>query len=160
VKICSTECRTNNGRMKSKKYAAANDNRDHTPKPCAECGEMFTTSYGDLRSVYCSDACGRRRSHRAARKKERARLRGVRVETVDPIKVFERDRWRCQICKSPTPPSLRGSYDDRAPELDHIMPLSLGGAHSYLNTQCACRRCNREKSNVPPAQPSLFAFAA
>ncbi|MBO9194341.1 HNH endonuclease [Rhizobium sp. 16-449-1b] len=121
---------------------------------------MFTTSYGDRRSVYCSEACSRRRAHRAARKKERARLRGVKVETVDPIKVFERDRWRCQICKSPTPSSLRGSYDDRAPELDHIMPLSLGGAHSYLNTQCACRRCNREKSNAPPTQPSLFAFAA
>lgn len=158
-RLCSDACRSENDRLKSRDRSAANDNRDHSPRACAECGEEFITSYGDLRSVYCSDACGRRRVRRVARKKERARLRGAMVESVDPIKVFERDRWRCKICGMSTPRRLRGTYDDRAPELDHVMPLSLGGAHSYLNTQCACRRCNAEKSDEPPTQPSLFAYA-
>ncbi|WP_369598523.1 HNH endonuclease [Sinorhizobium meliloti] len=87
-------------------------------------------------------------------------LRAAYVERVDPIKVFDRDKWKCQICGVKTPRKLRGTMDDRAPELDHVMPLSLGGAHSYMNTQCACRKCNREKSDTLPAQIGLFAYAS
>ncbi len=153
IKYCSSVCARS-------KYIAENDNRDHSPRPCSECGEKFSTSYGDKRSVYCSKACAKRKSGRLNRKKERARLRTQAVENVNPTKVFERDKWKCQICGVKTPRNLRGTYDDRAPELDHIMPLSLGGAHSYMNTQCACRKCNAVKSNTPPAQPSLFAYVA
>lgn len=150
---CSDECR-------KCRYVAANDNRDHSPRPCKECGEKFSTSYGDKRTVFCSIDCSKRNARRKQRKKARARLRSVAVEIVDPIAVFERDKWRCQLCGVKTPRKLRGTIDDRAPELDHIMPLALGGAHSYLNTQCACRKCNGAKSDTPPQQPSLFAYAA
>lgn len=91
--------------------------------------------------------------HRLARK---MRQRTQTVEAVNPIKVFERDGWRCQLCKRPTPRKLRGSLDDRAPELDHILPVSVGGEHSYLNTQCACRACNAAKSNKPMGQMLLI----
>lgn len=160
AKCCSNSCRRKNDAIKSRIYSAANDNVDRSARPCLECGLIFSTSYGDKRSVYCSQACSSRNARRRKRKKERARLRRVHVETVDPIKVFERDGWRCQICKAPTPRNLRGTYNDRAPELDHVMPLSLGGAHSYMNTQCACRKCNAAKSDTPPDQPSLFAKVA
>lgn len=150
-KVCSSEC----GR---KRYVAANDNVDRAPRPCQECGVVFAPEYGDKRSIYCSLACSSKNARRRRHKKERARIRGAPVEMVDPIKVFERDGWRCRICRVSTPRSLRGSCDDRAPELDHVLPLSLGGAHSYMNTQCACRRCNADKSNTPPDQPGLFAM--
>ncbi|CAN7187248.1 HNH endonuclease [Acidovorax sp. LjRoot117] len=78
------------------------------------------------------------------------------VEAVNPIKVFDRDKWRCQLCNRKTPKAKRGSYDDDAPELDHIVPLSKGGAHSYLNTQCACRACNSKKSDRPLGQMLLI----
>jgi 5-methylcytosine-specific restriction endonuclease McrA len=84
-------------------------------------------------------------------------LRGATVELVDPIKVFERDGWRCQLCMRKTPARLRGSYDPRAPELDHIVPISKGGAHSYINTQCACRECNGKKLDRPLGQLRLIA---
>jgi 5-methylcytosine-specific restriction endonuclease McrA len=152
-RYCSQDCRR-------AKYISDNDNGDHLPRHCAECGVSFVTSYGDKRNVYCSNGCSRRNARRIARKKERARLRTLSVESVNPIKVFDRDGWKCMICGVKTPRKLRGTYEDGAPELDHIMPLSLGGAHSYMNTQCACRRCNAEKSNTPPHQPSLFAYVA
>lgn len=142
------------------RYVAANDNRDHSPRECKDCGAVFTTSYGDTRKVYCSAACGKRNLKRKQRKMERARLRSVTVESVDPIAVFERDKWKCQLCMVSTPRNLRGTTNDRAPELDHIMPLSLGGAHSYMNTQCACRKCNIAKSNTPPDQVGLFAYVS
>jgi 5-methylcytosine-specific restriction endonuclease McrA len=75
----------------------------------------------------------------------KARERGARTEVVNPYTVFLRDGWRCQLCGCRTPGTLRGTYKPNAPELDHIVPLALGGDHTYANTQCACRQCNISK---------------
>ena len=50
--------------------------------------------------------------------------------------VLTRDQYRCQACNST-------SYL----ELDHIIPLSKGGATSYENLQVLCRQCNLQKGN-------------
>jgi 5-methylcytosine-specific restriction endonuclease McrA len=100
-------------------------------------------------------ACKRKR-RRPAAKAAKLRRRGAAVETIDPVKVLIRDRWTCQLCGAATPKRLRGSYDDRAPEVDHIVPIAAGGEHSYANTQCACRRCNLDKSDKPLGQMRLF----
>lgn len=92
----------------------------------------------------------------AARKARKLRIRGVSVEVVNPLKVLDRDGWFCQLCGAKTPKRLRGSYDDRAPEVDHIIPIAQGGDHSYSNTQCACRKCNLSKSSKPLGQMRLF----
>ena len=59
--------------------------------------------------------------------------------------VLARDGWRCKLCGKRTPKRLRGTTHPDAPEIDHIIPLALGGAHSYANTQCSCRDCNGKK---------------
>lgn len=92
----------------------------------------------------------------ARRKARKVKLRGVRVETVNLLKVLERDNWTCQLCGIKTPKKLRGTYDDRAPEVDHIVALAAGGEHSYRNTQCACRKCNIAKSGAAKGQLRLF----
>ena len=74
------------------------------------------------------------------------------VEEVDPLMVLARDRWRCQVCGIDTPPHLRGSFADNAPELDHIVPRAAGGEHSYKNTRCSCRRCNYERGGQMSAE--------
>src|SRR5690606_14803487 len=72
---------------------------------------------------------------------------GVPYEPVNVLLVFERDGWRCQICGKDTPQSRRGTNYSNAPELDHRIPISKGGPHTYDNVQCACRECNGRKSN-------------
>jgi 5-methylcytosine-specific restriction endonuclease McrA len=79
------------------------------------------------------------------------------AERFDPLEVLARDGWRCHICGVSTPKRLRGTFDDRAPELDHIIPLAAGGEHTRLNTACACRKCNIAKSNKPLGQLRLVA---
>lgn len=121
-------------------------------RPCVTCGGPVGYSFAPYRK-YCSRACVRaadsyreaRRTHKARR---RARKRGAFIESVSPAKVFDRAGWRCQICGVKTPAKYRGTIRNDAPELDHIVPLSKGGAHSYDNTQCACRRCNQWKSDT------------
>ena len=115
---------------------------------------------------YCSEACVKvawrqsescRASRAARRAARRARIRSVTVDSFDPIAIFERDGWRCQICGVKTPKKLRGTCKPNAPELDHRIPLAKGGAHSPENTQCACRACNAEKSDkVVIGQLGLF----
>jgi len=98
-----------------------------------------------------------RRTKRAAKARRRAVERGVEAERFDPFEVFERDGWRCHLCGRATPKRLRGSYDSKAPELDHIIPLAQGGKHTRLNTACACRACNMAKGDKPLGQMRLVA---
>lgn len=90
--------------------------------------------------------------------RKRAIKHGAPYESVSPEKVFARDGWKCQICGKATPVERRGTRYSNAPELDHRIPISLGGPHTYLNCQCACRECNTTKSNRNTAgQYPLFA---
>ena len=38
-----------------------------------------------------------------------------------------------------------------APTIDHIVPISLGGEHSYANCQAVHFMCNSKKSGTPIA---------
>lgn len=35
--------------------------------------------------------------------------------------------------------------------IDHVIPLSMGGADSVENLQCTCAECNRFKANILPS---------
>lgn len=128
-------------------------------KSCLTCRSVFTPkATGGKRSDYCCGECklaSEKRIKRTARLKRKVSQRAATVESVDPFKVFDRDGWRCQLCRCKTPKSKRGTYNNNAPELDHIIPLAKGGDHSYLNTQCCCRSCNAIKSDKPLGQMLL-----
>ena len=96
---------------------------------------------------------------RAEKSSRRAVERGVTADLIDPIRVFERDGWRCHLCGCKTPRALRGTYEDSAPELDHVIPLAANGTHTWGNVACACRRCNMKKGAKPIGQ-LLMSFAA
>lgn len=57
--------------------------------------------------------------------------------------VFARDGNRCQYCTAP------------AESLDHVVPKSHGGKHSWENVVACCRRCNIRKGNRLPGQAGL-----
>jgi len=130
---------------------------------CKECASEFVPPFtGGGRTDFCSDQCRSKRNKAVKRKtgrvsngRRRARERGCNAERFDPFEVFERDNWRCQLCGCDTPRKLRGTYDDNAPELDHIIPLSRGGHHSRANAQCVCRVCNWLKSDRMPDEMAL-----
>lgn len=123
-----------------------------------ECGCKFLRMRHDHRYGGSFDYCNQcrerkrlkaaRRNRRTAKAVRRARMaRAGVVERVDPIDVLNAFNWTCYICKKKTPKRLRGTYDDRAPEVDHIVPLSKGGNHTFANLACACRKCNGDKSD-------------
>jgi hypothetical protein len=123
-------------------------------RACKDCSKPFTPAYGCKRRRFCSDAClGRyvrrqhRRTHPGTRSSEdRARAAGVKCDySIRRFKVFERDGWRCHLCGCATPKRLNGTLKPNAPELDHIVPIGVGGGHTWDNVACACRSCNHKK---------------
>ena len=65
-------------------------------------------------------------------------LRKVTVRGEIPLavrrEVFAHDKWMCVYCRS-----------KRRLEIDHIIPISKGGADDRSNLQTLCRTCNRKK---------------
>lgn len=154
AKFCSGPCKNRASNVRTQERA-----RDRTARACRFCGKVFAPAYGDKRKVFCSKACKVSYTY-AARggntHRRRAKQFGGSYETVDRFKVFDRDGWRCHLCGRKTPRERLGSKHDRAPELDHLVPLSQGGAHAYTNVACACRSCNAAKGATALGQLLLI----
>lgn len=125
---------------------------------CGWCGSQFCSVRGTKdnpvgKQRFCSDECRshKKKEHRRVGKKIRRARKKTNgpFENISPTDVFERDGWRCRACGDWTPQELQGTYHDNAPELDHIVPLSVGGTHTANNVQCLCRLCNLLKSDMP-----------
>jgi 5-methylcytosine-specific restriction endonuclease McrA len=72
----------------------------------------------------------------------RARKQAGFIEDVSPLVVLERHDGVCGICG--------GDVDPFRFDVDHIVPLSEDGEHSYSNTQPAHPRCNYRKGAKVP----------
>jgi 5-methylcytosine-specific restriction endonuclease McrA len=123
---------------------------DYKPQKikCKFCGKEFIKEYGDKRNVYCCYGCARE-AHKKKNLSPRGRAQyyGVKYKPINKIKIFERDKWKCQQCGAETPQKLKGTFFDNAPELDHVIPISKGGDHVESNLQLLCRKCNIEKGD-------------
>ena len=73
----------------------------------------------------------------AKNQRRRASKAKVVVENVAPSAIYERDAGICQLCKKPV--------EREKMTLDHVVPLSKGGPHTFGNLQLAHRSCNSSK---------------
>lgn len=70
------------------------------------------------------------------------------VDNETRLRIYERDRWICQLCSGPVDPDLH--WNDRmAPTLDHIECQSWSPVpdHSESNLRLAHRSCNSARHN-------------
>lgn len=70
-----------------------------------------------------------------------------RVWKLPPVnrrEVLRRDKYACQYCGS-----------TKKLTLDHVIPRSKGGKHSWDNVVIACSGCNSRKGDRTPAQAGL-----
>lgn len=139
------------------------DCREEFPRPSGmgprpeRCSPCYATYVAGTRKAWVADNPERRRE--IARKGEqvrRARIAAATVEDFTDLEIFERDRWRCRLCRKAVNKNLRHP-DPLSPSLDHILPLALGGDHSRANTQLAHLGCNVKKNlNAVGEQMLLF----
>jgi 5-methylcytosine-specific restriction endonuclease McrA len=82
----------------------------------------------------------------AKQSRRRAREKNAFVETVNRKVVYERDNGICGICGELINLSYTAPHR-LSVSIDHIIPLSKGGLHTYDNIQIAHYGCNSSKGN-------------
>ncbi|MBN2240359.1 MAG: HNH endonuclease [Dehalococcoidales bacterium] len=61
------------------------------------------------------------------------------------VEIFKRDNYTCQYCGKKT----------HSLTLDHVMPRSRNGEHTWENVVSACGRCNRIKAGRTPEEAGM-----
>ena len=126
---------------------------------CKQCGALFVPRGG--RKEYCSTECGKkwhnsRRDHIENRRRWKAEQ--TKDHDISLEKLFKRDGGICYICGQEcdwndyTKDGGTFIAGDRYPSVEHVVPLSKGGEHSWDNVRLACRRCNYLKRDTSPIQ--------
>lgn len=114
-------------------------NRGGAVVACLECGATFQRN--TQRKFYCSESCSvaaARDSDRRSRMKRRAAVAG---QPYTMAELISRSGSRCHLCTKPVDASLSGMHP-LGPTIDHILPLSAGGADCSTNVALAHRQCN------------------
>ena len=110
-------------------YKAHKTERLERATYCAAWRKVHKAEIAAYRKANLDKRC----DHEARR---RALKRGAPAERIYRAVVFERDAGRCHLCGK----KVRGKW-----HLDHIVPLSQGGEHSYRNVAVAHPACNLRK---------------
>jgi 5-methylcytosine-specific restriction endonuclease McrA len=89
-----------------------------------------------------------KRSNPDKRREHDLRRRALKIATavgdVDLLALWESQGGLCGLCALPLDRTLVWP-DPKSPSIDHIKPLSRGGAHEQSNCQWACLDCNLRK---------------
>jgi hypothetical protein len=122
---------------------------------CEQCGRVFERSAkpGAVKLPrFCSQKCGNDFRNVGGRKAANRARRAAVASTNDGIidmQIWDRDDWLCLIpgCKlGPLRVDLR-KPESLSPSVDHIVPLSLGGADTAPNKRSAHLFCNLSRNN-------------
>jgi 5-methylcytosine-specific restriction endonuclease McrA len=138
------------GNQKAKRRAEAGTNN----RACCRCDRSFPLSHyppsaGRSGGWICSEC--KAPSKRADDVRRRRAKVGTQVVPVSTLVVAQRDGWRCAICGGEV---TRANWS-----LDHVDPLSKGGAHTYENVVLAHSSCNsRRGAGRFPVRPSSDAM--
>lgn len=128
---------------------------------CGECTKLFVSRRKG--KELCSTECRDRRQARryydnpkyrdgviASTHARRAHKLGLGNHRITITYLIERDSGRCRatVCHFRSRKvAILGSRGPRRPSMDHIVPLSRGGAHTLDNVHLTHYRCNLSKGN-------------
>lgn len=119
---------------------------------CKNCGTNYSIGITGYNSKqYCSKKCMKRWVMRIKNDRRIKKMKARQHDTdITLEKLFNRDAGVCYLCGNLCDwrDMADGNAGDKYPSIDHVIPLSKGGTHTWDNVKLACRRCNWEKSDT------------
>ena len=127
-------------------------------KYCKYCGKKFNTKFKESK-VYCSKECINKMNNfrskiQEGKRADKIKNNGDIDKDITLPKLYEKHKGICMICGE------KCDYNDyvknekghfisggKYPSIDHIIPISKGGTHTWGNVQLACRICNTYKND-------------
>lgn len=94
-------------------------------------------------------------ARKALKIKRKRAMDGAQVEAVSLLCVAERDNWTCYLCHRVVERHTHVVRDQWS--MEHVVPLSKGGSHTYDNVRLAHRGCNSRKGAKQPSTTSRAA---
>lgn len=115
-------------------------------KICRECNEPFKANH--LKRIYCSMDCSKRVNSRMNETRRRRKLKenGEVDHSISLTKLIVNDGGVCKLCGDVVVID-EDTNSDHYPSIDHIIPVSKGGTHTWDNVQLAHRICNSLKGD-------------
>lgn len=104
----------------------------------------------------CDDclAISKKRRKEKERRRRRAVEKGVEREPYTLAEIAARDRSVCQLCGKRVAMTKQVPHP-KAPVVDHVLPLAVGGDDTRANVQLAHFMCNSIKSDGGSQQLAL-----
>lgn len=119
---------------------------------CPVCGETFITY--KAKQITCSPECKRKRANiRHTRRKDTRISKDKRIDKISLDVLFRRDGGVCHICGKQcdwndcTHTGTAFIAGNLYPSVDHVVPVSLGGADEWNNVKLAHMLCNSKRGN-------------
>ena len=143
-------CDDQRARIKSAQQAMRAEERARSlQRTCLWCQVSFAARNVSARC--CSKVCRSRLESRARKQ----RLKGLAPTIISIVAVYHRDHGRCGLCHKRVPLTKKYPHP-LAATVDHIVPITQGGEHTFENVQLAHARCNLLKGNRQGGQLRLF----
>lgn len=113
------------------------------------CGTHYQRTYYPNRSHADADPTAKARRDLIRAKARRAKTKGAaNPEKIDRDLVADRDGWVCWLCGTDVDREARWP-NTLCASLDHVVPLSRGGQHTYTNVRLAHFICNTRRQATP-----------
>lgn len=138
-RFCTKRCSQKNLYLRNKE-------KNKRIRKCEECYEEFMTT--DSRMRCCSKSCSNKRNWRNAylTRRKRVQLNGDVDSDISVEGIMKRDGTDCYLCGEEVDNEVH--YTERTyPTIEHVIPISKGGTHTWGNVKLAHRHCNALKSN-------------
>lgn len=141
-KTCSPQCAKQLIRSSlAKTLAGPRPKPRRRSRPCVDCPTLVLAPR--KRCEPCL-AVWRAEQLRAKHRRRRALKRGGVAEPYTLAEIAARDGHRCQLCRRKVDMTLTGCHP-KAPSIDHVIPIDVGGDDTRANVQLAHFGCNSRK---------------
>jgi len=135
-----------------RKYVAMREKEENRPTViCQYCGKEFK---GNSKTKYCSSECSRRYANREHWRERYLKEKAVKIDKgISLYKVYEMAHGICYLCggmcnwNDYTIENGTVITGNDYPSIEHVIPISKGGTHSWDNVRLAHRLCNTKKGN-------------